>query len=123
MPAHGSAPQTLSSDKHVDVCVDSDEDRGSTPLASTFIGKATFKIGRLTTVLTTSPPTSSKPMQSTIHEYEARPRKDHRGVDLISDALPFGRLWYAGPDAVNDAITYALDYERVRNHKTYQAWK
>jgi hypothetical protein len=26
---------------------------------------------------------------------EVRPRKDHRGVDLISDALPFGRLWYA----------------------------
>ena len=23
-----------------------------------------------------------------------RPRKDHRGVDLISDALPFGRRWY-----------------------------
>ena len=23
-------------------------------------------------------------------------RSDHRGVDLISDALPFGRLWYAG---------------------------
>jgi len=22
----------------------------------------------------------------------ARPREDHRGVDLISDALPFGRL-------------------------------
>jgi hypothetical protein len=22
--------------------------------------------------------------------YEVRPRKDHRGVDLISDALPFG---------------------------------
>jgi hypothetical protein len=20
--------------------------------------------------------------------------KDHRGFDLISDALPFGRLWY-----------------------------
>jgi hypothetical protein len=36
--------------------------------------------------------------------YEVRPRKDKRGVDLISDALPFGRLWYAGPDAVNDAI-------------------
>jgi hypothetical protein len=31
-------------------------------------------------------------MQSTIHAYEVRPRKDHRGVDLISDALPFGRL-------------------------------
>ena len=26
--------------------------------------------------------------------YEVRPRKDHRGVDLISDVLPFGRLWY-----------------------------
>jgi hypothetical protein len=26
------------------------------------------------------------------HVCEVRPRKDHRGVDLISDALPFGRL-------------------------------
>ena len=25
-----------------------------------------------------------------LHAYEIRPRKDHRGVDLISDALPFG---------------------------------
>src|SRR6187551_2395547 len=33
-PAHGLAPQNLSPDKHVDVCADSDEDRGSTPLAS-----------------------------------------------------------------------------------------
>ena len=30
-------------------------------------------------------------MHST-HVYEVRPRKDHRGVDLISDLLPFGRL-------------------------------
>jgi hypothetical protein len=36
-----------------------------------------------------------------------RPRKDKRGVDLISDALPFGRLWYAGPNAVANAIGYA----------------
>jgi len=36
-----------------------------------------------------------------------RPRKDHRGVDLISDALPFGRLWYGGPDAITNAIGYA----------------
>ncbi len=28
---------------------------------------------------------------------------DHRGVDLISDALPFGRLWYSEPDAVSNA--------------------
>jgi hypothetical protein len=27
-----------------------------------------------------------------MHIYEVRPREDHRGVDLISDALPFGRL-------------------------------
>jgi hypothetical protein len=27
------------------------------------------------------------------HVYEVRPRKDKRGVDMISDALPFGRLW------------------------------
>src|SRR6516225_3345367 len=32
-----------------------------------------------------------------IHAYEVRPRKDRRGVDLISEALPFGRLWYGGP--------------------------
>jgi hypothetical protein len=38
-----------------------------------------------------------------------RPRYDHRGVDLISDALPFGRLWYDGPD---NAIGYAMHYSR-----------
>ena len=27
-----------------------------------------------------------------MHVYEVRPRKDRRGVNLISDALPFGRL-------------------------------
>jgi hypothetical protein len=27
---------------------------------------------------------------SSRHVYEVRPRKDHRGVDLISDVLPFG---------------------------------
>ena len=40
--------------------------------------------------------------------YEVRPRKDHRGfVDLISDALSFGRLWYAQPNAVGTVIDYA----------------
>jgi hypothetical protein len=33
------------------------------------------------------------------HVYDVRPRKDHRGVDLISDALRFGRLWYGEPNA------------------------
>ena len=36
--------------------------------------------------------------------YEIRPRNDKRGVDLISDALPFGRLWYAEPNAASAAV-------------------
>jgi hypothetical protein len=47
-----------------------------------------------------------------VHIYEVRPRKDKRGVDLICDALPFGRLWYAGPNAVGNAIGYAEHYSR-----------
>jgi hypothetical protein len=43
------------------------------------------------------------------HAYEVRTRKDYRGVDLVSDALPFGRLWYL---EVNDAIDYAKFYSR-----------
>jgi hypothetical protein len=42
-----------------------------------------------------------------MHVYEIRPRKDHSGVDLISDVLPFGRLWYGEPDAISNAIGYA----------------
>jgi hypothetical protein len=40
-------------------------------------------------------------MTSSQHVYEVRPRKDHRGVDLISDVLPFGRLWYTENSARN----------------------
>jgi len=43
-------------------------------------------------------------MTSTPHVYEVRPRKDHRGVNLISDVLAFGRLWYGEPNAVRNAI-------------------
>ena len=46
-------------------------------------------------------------MTSSQHVDEVRPRKDHRGVDLISDALPFGRLWYAEPGAISHATGYA----------------
>jgi hypothetical protein len=48
------------------------------------------------------------------HVYEVRPRKDHRGVDLISDALPFGRLWYDGPNAASNAVDHAKF--RSRSH-------
>ena len=29
-----------------------------------------------------------------MHLYEVKPRKDNRGIDLVSDVLPFCRLWY-----------------------------
>jgi len=53
-----------------------------------------------------------------MHTYEVRPRKDHRGVDLISDTLPFGRLWYDGPNAVTNAIGYAKFYSHRRGSGT-----
>jgi len=31
-----------------------------------------------------------------MHVYDVRPRKDKRGIDLISYALPFGRLCFTG---------------------------
>jgi len=38
--------------------------------------------------------------------------RHHRGVDLISDALPFGRLWYGEPNAASNAIGYAMHDSR-----------
>jgi hypothetical protein len=46
------------------------------------------------------------------HVCEVRPRKERRGVDLISDALPFGRLWYAEPNAISNAVGYAKFFSR-----------
>src|SRR5438270_11035927 len=46
------------------------------------------------------------------HVYEIRPRADHHGVDLMSDALRFGSLWYSGPNAVSNAIDFAKFYSR-----------
>ena len=39
-------------------------------------------------------------MTNSQHLYEIRPRKDKRGADLISDVLPFGRLLYGEPNAI-----------------------
>ena len=47
-----------------------------------------------------------------MHIYEIRPCKHKRGVDLISDVLPSGRLSYGGPSAVSDAVAYAHNYSR-----------
>jgi hypothetical protein len=43
-----------------------------------------------------------------------RSGKERRGVDLISDALPFGRLWYGEANAVSNAIDCAKF--RSRSH-------
>jgi hypothetical protein len=51
-------------------------------------------------------------MTSSQNAYEVRPRKDHRGFDLISEALPFGRLWYL---KVADAIDYAKHHSRAHD--------
>jgi len=47
-----------------------------------------------------------------LNVYEVRPRNDKRGVDLISDVLPFGRLWYGERNAVSNAVGYAIHYSR-----------
>jgi hypothetical protein len=49
-----------------------------------------------------------------MHAYEGRPRRDKCGVDLISDVLPFGRLWYGEPNSISNAIGYAQ--HRSRSH-------
>ena len=54
--------------------------------------------------------------QRSMHLYGVRPHKDHRGVNLIFDALPFGRLWYGEPNAISSAIGYAK--HRSRSHDT-----
>jgi hypothetical protein len=46
---------------------------------------------------------------SDAHIYKVPPCKDHRGVDLTSDALLFGALWYTKPD---DAVEYAKFFRR-----------
>jgi hypothetical protein len=47
-------------------------------------------------------------MPNSQHVYELRPRKDKRGVNLISDARPFARLWYCEP-------ANAIDYAQFRS--------
>ena len=48
-----------------------------------------------------------------MHIYEVCPHKDHRGVDLISDALPFGRLWYGELNAIDYAKFYSRSHDAV----------
>ena len=47
------------------------------------------------------------PPRISTHVYEIRPRGDKQGIDLISDVLPYSPLWYAGPTAISNAISFA----------------
>jgi len=48
-----------------------------------------------------------------MHVYEIRPRKDKCGADLISDALPFGRLWYSEPNAIGYPKFFSRSHDAV----------
>jgi hypothetical protein len=45
--------------------------------------------------------------------YEVRLHKDHRGIDLIPDALPFDGLWYAETDAIGYAKFRSRSHDAV----------
>ena len=62
------------------------------PYSSPRKGRAPYLVGCVAKIVAASVKMHSQ------HVYEVRPRKDKRGVDLISDALPFGALWYAEPN-------------------------
>jgi hypothetical protein len=48
-----------------------------------------------------------------MHVYEIRPRKDKRGFDLLSDALPYDRLWYGEPNVINNAKFFSRSHNAV----------
>ena len=48
--------------------------------------------------------------------YEVRPRGHGDGFDLISGGFRYGPIWYAGPDAVRNAIAYAKYRSRSRSN-------
>ena len=62
-------------------------------------------------------PEQSSPRLTASHDlYEVHPRKDREGIDLISELFRYGPIWYAGPDAVRNAIAYA----KYRSHSRSQ---
>ena|SRR5215510_618605 len=49
--------------------------------------------------------------------YELRPRRDRDGFDLISDLFRYGPIWYAGPDAIRNAVAYAKYRSHFRSNR------
>ena len=50
---------------------------------------------------------TTHPENEEVTIYEIRPRVDGKGCNLISEALQFGRLWFAGSNAITNAIKFA----------------
>jgi hypothetical protein len=60
----------------------------------------------------------SSPMLKAGHDhYEVRPRKDRDGFELMSKLFRYGPIWYAGPDAVRNAIAYAKYRSHFRSQR------
>jgi hypothetical protein len=59
--------------------------------------------------------TTAHPKKEEVTIYQIRPCVDDKGCHLISDVLRFGRLWYAGPNAIANAIKSAKFYSRSHN--------
>jgi hypothetical protein len=58
-----------------------------------------------------------------MHVYEVRARRDHRAADLISDALPFGRLWYGEPGHQHSFASILPPFSRAAGLETnYWQW-
>jgi hypothetical protein len=55
---------------------------------------------------------SSTPAQDV---YEIRPRNGRDGFDLISDRFKRGPIWYAGCDAIRNAVAFAKYCSRSRS--------
>jgi hypothetical protein len=63
------------------------------------------------------PEHSSLRLTANHDHYEVRPRKDRDGFDLINKLFRYGPIWYAGPDAVRNAIAYAKYRSRSRSQR------
>jgi hypothetical protein len=63
------------------------------------------------------PEQSNLPLSADHDHYEVRPRKDRDGFDLTSKLFRYGPIWYAGPDAVRNAIAYAKYRSNSRSQR------
>jgi len=63
------------------------------------------------------PEQSSPRLNADNDHYEVRPRKDRDGFDLISKLFRYGPIWYAGPDAIRNAIAYAKYCSHSRSQR------